>query len=223
MPIDLTAAGFLFDMDGTLVDSHAVVERQWGRLAADHGLDIDEILRVSHGVQAIDTIRRFLPDLSPAEQAAVADDLVTREEDDIDGIVEIPGAAAFLDAITAAFAPVALVTSAPRSLALARLAAAGVSRPRVVVTAEDVERGKPNPDAFLLAAERLGLEATSCVAFEDAPAGIAAAVASGAQTVVVGGAESAETPSLDRITDYRGLVVDIADAGGAPVWRITGA
>ncbi|TPW74316.1 HAD-IA family hydrolase [Schumannella soli] len=210
-------------MDGTLVDSHAVVERQWGRLAADHGLDIDEILRVSHGVQAIDTIRRFLPDLSPAEQTAVADDLVAREEDDIDGIVEIAGAAAFLDAMAAAFAPVALVTSAPRSLALARLDAAGVRRPVVVVTAEDVERGKPNPDAFLLAAERLGLDAASCAAFEDAPAGIAAAVASGAQTVVVGGAVTAETPALARITDYTGLVVDIAHDGGAPVWRVSGA
>lgn len=220
MPIEITAAGFLFDMDGTLVDSHAVVEQEWTHFAADHGLDAAEILAVSHGVQAIDTVRRFLPERSDDEQRAIAAELVRRETADTAGVVEIPGAAAVMDALLALDAPVALVTSAPRDLALVRLAAAGVAVPPVVVTAEDVERGKPHPDAYLAAAAALGLDAADCAAFEDAEAGLLSAVASGARTVVVGAHASATTEPLVRLADYTGVAVDRA-ADGVASWLIS--
>jgi len=205
--LDVVADGFLFDMDGTLVDSTAIVEAAWGAFGAEHGLDPREILAFSHGRQTIDTITRFLPDLPYEERVEVVHALVADEVRRTDGIAEIPGAGALLRALLELGAPVALVTSAPRDLALSRMAAAGVPVPDVVVSAEDVPNGKPAPDCYLLGAERLGLAPTDCAAFEDAEAGIASAVAAGTHVVVVGTQESATTVGLDRVPDHRAVVV----------------
>lgn len=205
--IDRTAAGVLFDMDGTLVDSTPIVVAAWTAFGLAHDLDPATILAFSHGRQTIDTIRHFFPDHTPDEQRAIAEELVGDEVARTDGIAEIPGAAAFVTALTAAGARIALVTSAPRGLALDRMAAAGVPVPDVVVTAEDVEHGKPAPDCYLHAAALLRLAPADCIAFEDADAGLSAAVAAGAQTVVVGEHESAVTAGLDRLVDLRDVVV----------------
>jgi mannitol-1-/sugar-/sorbitol-6-phosphatase len=222
---DATAAGFLFDMDGTLVDSTAIVERTWGGFADEHGIDVAEILAVSHGRQAIDTVGRFLPDRDPAEHVAIADALVASETASVDGVVEIPGAAALIGALLDAGAPVALVTSAPRELAIGRMRAAGVPLPAVLVTSEDVPRGKPAPDAYLLGAERLGVPAADCLAFEDADAGLEAAIAAGCRTVVVGPLESATAAGLERLVDHRGLRLALvgggADGDASSRWRIS--
>ena len=126
-----------------------------------------------HGVQTVDTIRRLaLPGVDPEIEAAG----ITRAElDDVDGIEAIAGAADFLRSLPGN--RWSIVTSATRDLALRRLAAAGLPLPAVIVTAEDVKRGKPAPDGFLLAAKRLGFPISDCLVFEDAPAGIAAAEA----------------------------------------------
>ncbi len=212
--MDSSTGGYLFDMDGTLVDSHAVVEAVWTEFCGHSGLDPEVVLAYAHGRQAGDTVAHFLPEVSEAERAELVAGLVAEEVTRTDGIVEVPGARQLLAALTAQGAPVAIVTSAPRELAVARLNAAGVGIPDVLVAAEDVERGKPDPSCYLLAAERLGVPIERCVVFEDAEAGLAAAVASGGRAVVVGGHVSEITDGLERIGDYAGVVPGVE---GAPV------
>ena len=174
-------AALLFDMDGTIVNSIAAAERVWIAWAERHGLDLDTFMPTIHGVRGIETITRLaLPGVDPAAEAEA---ILEEEMLDVEGVAPIDGAAVFL----AVLPPDrwAIVTSSPRRLALRRLAAAGLPVPPVLVTAEDVERGKPAPDCFLLAAERLGQKIEDCLVFEDAPAGIAAAEAAGAAVAVV--------------------------------------
>jgi sugar-phosphatase len=196
-------------MDGTLVDSTGVVEQVWGEFAARHDVDLDELFAFSHGRQAIDTVRRFLPDLDDAARWDISDGLQADELLRLDGIVEIAGAAAVFHDIPTS--RVALVTSAPRELALLRMRAAGMEFPLVTITSEDVSSGKPNPEGYLAAAARLGVDPSEMVVFEDAPAGIAAARASGATVVVVGPGAGGDY----RIDDYRAVAVtaDADDAG----------
>ncbi|MCJ2089707.1 HAD-IA family hydrolase [Methylobacterium sp. E-005] len=197
-------AALLFDMDGTLISSIASAERTWSRWAAAHGLDVATFLPTIHGVRSVETIRRLnLPGVDPEAEAAA----ITRAEmEDVGDVTEIPGARAFL-------APLppdrwAIVTSAPRALALRRLAAADMPVPRLMVAAEDVAEGKPAPDCFLLAARRLGVAAGDCCVFEDAPAGIRAAEAAGASVVVVTATHHEPAPTAyPAIPDYRTLRV----------------
>lgn len=203
--MDISASGFLFDMDGTLVDSTPVVEAVWTEFGVRHGVEPADILAYSHGRQAMDTIVRFLPDAPDDERLAIAQGLVAEELTRTDGIVQIGGAVALLEELEALGAPVAIVTSAPRELAVARLEAAGLRVPPVLISAEDVERGKPDPQGYLLAAERLGVAIGDCVVFEDAEAGVAAAVASGARVFVVGDLATAGTEGLERLADYVGV------------------
>ena len=177
---------FLFDMDGTLITSTAAAERVWAAWGRRHGLDLDVFMPTIHGVRAMDTIRsQNLPDIDL--QAEV--DWVTRGEiGDTEGVIEVPGAIAFV----ATLPPDrwALVTSASPDLMEARLRAAGLTPPRRVITAHDIERGKPDPEGFRLAAQRLGFAVQDCLVFEDAPAGIAAAKAAPADVIVITAAHS---------------------------------
>jgi sugar-phosphatase len=174
-------AAFLFDMDGTVINSIASAERVWSNWARRHGLDVAAFLPTIHGVRAIETVGRLgLPGVDPAHEA---DLLLKAEAADLDGILPIIGAVAFLEALPPE--RWAIVTSAPRSLALARMKVAGIPVPAVLVAAEDVSRGKPAPDCFQLGAKRLGLDASDCLVFEDAPAGIAAAEAAQASVMVI--------------------------------------
>lgn len=210
---DLTAAGFLFDMDGTLVDSTAIVEAIWTGFAPQHGLVAEEIIVQSHGRQAMDTLAAFLPHLSWAERRALADGLNAQEEEMLDGIIEVVGASMLMRGLMDLGAPVALVTSAHRTLALARMEAADVPLPPVLVTAEDIPRGKPAPDGYLRAAELLGVDVSACLGFEDAELGLQAVIASGARAVVIGPYDSATTAGLPRLTHYDGLAVEQAGGG----------
>ena len=210
MYADRKFAAFLFDMDGTLLNSIASAERVWSRWAERHGLDVAKFLPTIHGVQSVETVRRQnLPGVDPVAESQA---ITQAEMEDTDGIVSIGHAAAFLASLPDH--RWAIVTSAPRELALRRLHAAGLKAPPLLVSAEDVERGKPAPDCFLLAAKRLGVAPNECLVFEDAPAGIAAAEAAGAEVVVITAAHShpIETthPTLDDYADYR---VEY-DAGG---------
>lgn len=172
---------FLFDMDGTVLNSIAAAERVWSAWAVRHGVDVETFLPTIHGARAIDTINRLnLPGVDAEAQAAF---IAQAEIDDVEGIIEIPGAQAFLNSLPAN--RWAMVTSAPRDLALRRMAAAGISEPAVMVTAEDVTAGKPDPAGYRLAAKRLGLEASECLIFEDAAVGIQAAEAAGAVLLIV--------------------------------------
>lgn len=179
-----TFDGWLFDMDGTLLTSIASVERVWSDWARRNGIEVDSFLKRIHGIQAVEVVRREnLPGLDPQVEA---EQLAQAELDDLEGTQAIAGAAAFL----ASLPPErwAIVTSAPRRLALARLQAVGLPLPGVLICAEDVARSKPAPDGFLLGAKRLGVDPKRCVVFEDSPAGIAAGQAAGATVIVVNAA-----------------------------------
>jgi sugar-phosphatase len=146
-----------------------------------HGVDVASFLPTIHGVRAIDTINRLaLPGVDAEAEAAF---ITEAEIEDVEGIIEVPGAASFLKSLPAN--QWAIVTSAPKALALRRMAAAGIPQPLVMVTAEDVSAGKPDPAGYRLAAKRLGVEPADCLIFEDATVGILAAEAAGAGLIVV--------------------------------------
>lgn len=168
-------------MDGTVLNSIAAAERIWAAWALRHGVDVDSFLPTIHGVRAIDTINRLaLPGVDAEAEAAF---ITEAEIEDVEGIIEVPGAANFLKSLPAN--QWAIVTSAPKALALRRMAAAGIPQPLVMVTAEDVSVGKPDPAGYRLAAKRLGVEPADCLIFEDATVGILAAEAAGAGLIVV--------------------------------------
>ncbi|BDB20895.1 glycerol-3-phosphatase [Pseudomonas sp. CYM-20-01] len=172
---------FLFDMDGTLLNSIAAAERVWSIWAERHGLDVAAFLTTIHGARAIDTItRQALPGVDPEVEAQW---ITEAEINDVEGVVAISGAVAFLNRLPGD--QWALVTSAPRELALRRLQAAGIAPPAVLVTAEDVALGKPNPACYVLGAQRLGVPVHECLVFEDATVGIRAGEAAGADVMVV--------------------------------------
>ena len=161
---DKKYTAFLFDMDGTLINSTAAAERVWARWAEEHGLDVKTFLPTMHGARAVDTVRRLgLPGVDPEQEAIRITDA---EVLDVEGIVPLPGAAEFLKALPPA--KWTIVTSSPLELAKRRLAAAGIPVPDNIVTAEDVKVGKPNPDCYLLAARKLEVNVKDCLVFEDA-------------------------------------------------------
>ncbi|MDO9354967.1 MAG: HAD-IA family hydrolase, partial [Solirubrobacteraceae bacterium] len=180
-PLDLGAVrAILCDLDGTLIDSTEATERAYAAWMADRG--VEPPAQHPHGIPAREVARMLAPHLDPDEEAA---DLERREVADTDGVVALPGAAELLAPESPWGLEVAIVTSCTAPLAQARLGAAGLSAPSIVVTAERTALVKPNPDPYLLAASLLGLEPADCVVLEDAPAGIAAGRAAGMQVVAV--------------------------------------
>ncbi|MFC8345004.1 HAD-IA family hydrolase [Streptomyces sp. NPDC057280] len=184
VPTVLTARALLLDMDGTLVNSDVVVERCWRRWAERHGLDGDEVMKVVHGRQGYASMALLLPDRPMAQNHADNARMLAEETADMDGVVAIPGAQAFLASL--AGVPHALVTSADVALSAARMAAAGLALPEVRITAESVGASKPDPEGFLKGAAELGVDPADCIVFEDSGAGITAGRAAGMQVVGVG-------------------------------------
>ncbi|MFG1845240.1 HAD-IA family hydrolase [Micromonospora carbonacea] len=194
-PVRLRCAAVLFDMDGTLVDSHACVEWKWRTWCAGHGIDADALLVVAHGRPQAETVRIVAPELDTEREL---DHLTRLEEGCTTGIVEVPGASALLDALPAG--TWAVVTSAWRRLLRIRMGCAGLPLPAVTVTADDPVDGKPSPHGYLSAAARLGVRPADCVVVEDTPVGLAAGQAAGMRTIAL-----ATTFPADRLP--AGLVV----------------
>lgn len=170
----------LLDMDGTLIDSIASVERSWARWCDEHGVD-PERLRGFHGVTATNVIATLLPeDVRESAFARIREIEVA----DVEGITVLPGAVELLRSLDAGGVPTAIVTSSTDDLAEARLVATGLPHPAVVVTASDVERGKPWPDPWLEGARRLGVDPADCLVVEDSVAGLRAARAAGCRGLV---------------------------------------
>jgi sugar-phosphatase len=203
----LTVKAVLLDMDGTLVDSLAVVETIWTMFAERFGLDPLVVLDSVHGVRAGDSIARFAP--PGTDVRALEAELVGFELENSGQTVEIRGASSFIRALPSG--AVGVVTSCSRELAMRRMSGAGVPVPSVLIAAEDVVRGKPFPDGFLLGAEALCVAPGDIVVFEDAEAGITAALAAGMQVVVVGDYEGVITEGLPRILDYRDIALSTAE------------
>ncbi|MGC0312618.1 HAD-IA family hydrolase [Kitasatospora acidiphila] len=191
---ELTARALLLDMDGTLVNSDAVVERCWRRWAAAQGLDGDRVMTVVHGRQGHLSMAILLPDRPMEQNLAENREMLAVETADTEGIVPVPGAPAFLASL--AGLPHALVTSADSRLSQVRLAAAGLPYPEPAITAEQVGASKPDPEGFLKAAAELGVDPADCLVFEDSGAGIAAGLAAGMRVVGVGPRAAAHHPTV---------------------------
>lgn len=197
----IAARAALLDMDGTLVDSTAVVERLWLAWAEPHGIDPETVLRTVHGRQGHQSMAIMLPERDHAINLHENDVMLANEAGDVDGVVEIPGARALLDALRAF--PHAIVTSANVALMTARMRAAGLSVPELKVTAEDVSASKPDPEGFLRAADLLGVDPADCVVFEDSGAGIQAGLAAGMRVIGVGRHAAMHDPTV--------LVADLSE------------
>ena len=176
----LECNGVLFDLDGVLVDSARVVVRTWRAWARTKGLDAERFIAVAHGRRPAETVRLIAPDLDSESEAA---ELERIEVGDKDGILEVEGAVELLGTLPEGSWTV--VTSGSRSLASGRMRHVGLPLPERFVTADDVENGKPHPEAYLKGAEILGATPETCVVVEDAPAGVRSAKAAGMRVVAV--------------------------------------
>ncbi|MFI1759136.1 HAD family hydrolase [Streptomyces sp. NPDC020571] len=207
----LHAQALLFDNDGTLVSSLASVRRCWTRWAVEYGITAERFGRVElHGRPAAEIAGDLLPADVVAEAVARIEQLEVEDVPD-GGVHLLPGTREFLDALPAD--RWAVVTSATRRLAEARLDAVGIL-PKTLVAADDITRGKPDPEPYLLGARALGVDPAACVVFEDAPAGLRAGRAAGMRTVAL--ATTHRTDELDAdlvVTDLSALSPLVTDAG----------
>ncbi|WP_416984585.1 HAD family hydrolase [Streptomyces sp. T028] len=211
MPV-LSARALLLDMDGTLVNSDAVVERIWRRWAEQQGLDGDEVMKVVHGRQGHASMAVLLPDRPMERNLADNARMLAEETADLDGVVPVPGAPEFLASLIAQEVPHALVTSADVPLSTARMAAAGLPLPEVRITAESVGASKPDPEGFLKGAAELGIAPAECVVFEDSGAGIEAGHAAGMRVVGVGARAGMYGPDA-AVRDLREVRVEAVGDG----------
>jgi sugar-phosphatase len=199
------AAGMLFDMDGVLVSSIASANRCWRAWAKHYGVPVKDDFEIPHGVRAEEIAKMLVPDIDVAEGLRRIEDM---EIADVDDIVTLPGARDLLESMP--LERWAIVTSATDRLLVARLRAAKLPQPERLISANMVTKGKPDPQPYLMGAERLGVDITKCLVFEDAPSGVKAGVTAGARVVGVLGTTPAETllkegakwivPSLAAVT-----------------------
>jgi len=183
-----------------LVDSRAVVERTWQRWAERHGIDPAPFLRIAHGRRAFDTLQAVHPALA---RDAEVEWLDAAELVDVASLRPVSGALEFFSSLPAQAR--AIVTPCSRVLAMKRLTAATVPVPALLVTSDDVVNGKPAPEGYRLAARRLGVDATSCLVFEDAPAGVAAGRAAGCRVVGL-----TTTHTADHLQEAHFVVPDLS-------------
>ncbi|NUU04132.1 HAD-IA family hydrolase [Herbaspirillum robiniae] len=199
-------SGLLFDMDGTLLNSEAATYRAYSWWASKHGLDTETVLKAGQGRRTADTVKSFAPTSVDIETDIL--EIMRREREDVDGVIEMPGAIALLKSLPPN--RWAIVTSADRQLALARLTAAGIPIPEVLITAENVQKGKPSPEGYLLAARTLKLDPTECIVFEDAPAGLVAGIEAGAMVIAISSSLMASRlGNFSYLDDYRAMSVNV--------------
>lgn len=170
----LTCRAVLFDLDGTLIDSTAAVDRAWTKWSLSHGLDPAQVLPMIHGRRAHDSVRLVAPHLDADMETALLEHM---EATDTEGVVAVAGAIDLIRQIPAG--RWGIVTSGTPPVACARLEAAGIPKPEAFVTADMIRNGKPAPDSYVKGAELLGVASQECLAFEDAAAGIRAAKSAG--------------------------------------------
>jgi mannitol-1-/sugar-/sorbitol-6-phosphatase len=193
-----SADAVLVDLDGTLVDSAGPVRRVWEAFASRHGLDGGAVHRFAQGRPSRETIRQLAPHSDHDAEAAAVE---YAEVHDTRGVVALPGAAQLL----ASNRSLAIVTSCSRALAEARLRAAGLPIPRVLISSDGLERGKPDPECFLIAARRLSANPNRCVVLEDAPAGVLAGRAAGATVIAL-----RTTHTDDELRDAHAIAPNLA-------------
>lgn len=208
--------GFLFDLDGTLVDSLPAVERSWINWALSWGVNPQDVLAFIHGKQAITSLRHFMEGESEETIQKEFLKLEQIEATDTEGVTALPGAHLLLSELNRQNIPWAIVTSGSMPVASARHKAANLPEPEVFITAEQVKHGKPHPDAYLLGAERLGLAPEDCVVVEDAAAGVMAGLAAGCKVIAVNAPD--DTPGIDNVDfDLSTLEILLVSSSGEGV------
>ena len=195
-------AAILSDLDGVLVGSGDSIVRTWHAWARSHGIDPAALDGRFHGVPSAQVIRAVAPHLDADAESAV----VERMEIDNPAATVLPGAAELLNGAGAPL-PVAIVTSCSDALAHARLSEAGLPVPAVMITADRVSAGKPDPEGYRRAAAALGVDPARCVVLEDAPAGIAAGRAAGATVIAI-----ATTHPAAELYGAEAIVASVAEA-----------
>lgn len=210
-----TFEAVIFDMDGTLIDSTPAVIRAWQIWGEEHEVPPAELLQ-HHGMPSAAVVTRLLPEERRLRAIERINEL---ELGDVEGIVVLPGAAEALASLRNARN--AIATSCTIPLAKARIDAAGLTPPSIMITADDVEHGKPAPDPYLAAARQLGVEPGRCLVVEDAPAGLTSARAAGCATLAV------ITTTARELLDADAVVPDLSyvrfSVDGAGLIRVTPA
>ena len=202
--VSLRVDALLLDCDGVLVDSHSAAATAWNMWAKRWAPGFDFHRDVEHGRRITDLVAELIS--TPTDVAAAAADLIQHELDHATEVGAIPGARQLLD--SSPTGSWAVVTSGGRAIATARMASAGLPPAEILVTGADVENGKPFPDPYLLAAQRLQVPPRQCAVFEDAPAGIAAARAAGVTTIIGVGAAASSARVTLAVADLRGVRFD---------------
>jgi mannitol-1-/sugar-/sorbitol-6-phosphatase len=180
MNAELRCAALLFDLDGVLINSTPAVARVWRRWALERGFNPEEVVARAHGRPSIATIRDYLPH---ADHESENRKVERAEIEDIEGVVPLPGAPALLASLNEG--RWTIVTSCTRPLAEVRIKAAGLPMPKKMITANEIMRGKPDPEPYLKAAAMLGFPPAACIVLEDVPAGIRAGKSAGAKVVAL--------------------------------------
>lgn len=206
---ELTVKAVLCDMDGTLVDSTAMVEQMWTEFADAHDVSATEVIDFAHGRPSRATIHRFLD--NEDEIARWIEHIHHLEAHRFTGVVEIPGAVAFTHALPPA--RWAVVTSALAGPARERMASIGIAVPNTLIGADNVHQGKPHPEGYLAAASALGVDPRECVVFEDTPAGVEAGRAAGCEVVVVGQPTVAARYGCNGVPDLTTVSVEATADG----------
>ena len=204
-------------MDGTLVDSTAVIYRTWHSWAKRHSLPIEPILKVEKGRPNREVLRQFAPHLDIDEESRL---FLAAEREDIAGLTIIPGAREAVRAVQQG--PWAIVTSAERSLAEVRLNAVGLPLPDVLISADLIQHGKPDPECYLLAAHRLGLSPEQCLVFEDAPAGVRSGSAAGMPVIAVGSFAGPDSGASAHVRDFTDVSIERDHLGTFHIGVVTG-
>jgi mannitol-1-/sugar-/sorbitol-6-phosphatase len=176
----VSCGALLFDLDGVLIDSTPAVSRVWTNWALERGFDPDEVVHRAHGRPSITTVREYLPD---ADHQAENRKIERQEIQDLEGVIPLPGVLEFLESLPPD--RWTIVTSCTRALAEVRICAAGLPLPTRFVTADEITRGKPDPEPYIRGSAMLGIAPPDCVVVEDVPAGIRAGKAAGMRVIGV--------------------------------------
>ena len=211
----ITAKALLFDVDGTLVNSSAEIEHVWTTWCARHQIPVFDVLKICIGVRSEDVLKIIAPTMNINKEVSILDE---QEENSTIPSIEIIGAKVFLKEL-----PVkrwAIVTSANRKVALRRMANCNLPVPEVLINADDIQNGKPDPEAYLLAARIMRVKPNECLVFEDSKAGINSALSAGCRVIQVGGDKIIHRDIVGYIQNFKQIKIMKYDDDGIYIMLI---